>query len=239
MTNYVRRFTGTSIGLVLLATAGGGRAQNATGPSQASSAPAASAPDSSGSRSGSYYHFMLARRYQELAGIYNRSDYVERAIAEYKKAMEDDPNSLFLRANLAELYARVGRVGDAVKEAEAILKVNPDQVDAHRLLATIYLHNLGENQTEITGKDSLRRAIGEYEALIRLNPSEVESLVTLGRLYKLNNQDDKAEETFKKALNVDPGSKGAVNYLAQLYLDQGANDQTIELLKKIPEEDSS
>src|SRR5262249_48919683 len=38
--------------------------------------------------SGAYYHFMLARRYQELAGIYNRSDFVDRAISEYKQAIE-------------------------------------------------------------------------------------------------------------------------------------------------------
>ena len=28
-----------------------------------------------------YYHYMLARRFQELARIHNRSDYLDRAIA--------------------------------------------------------------------------------------------------------------------------------------------------------------
>ena len=50
-----------------------------------------------------YYHYMLARRYEELAGIYNRSDYIERAIAEYQQAIQADPSSLFLKVELAGL----------------------------------------------------------------------------------------------------------------------------------------
>jgi tetratricopeptide (TPR) repeat protein len=178
---------------------------------------------------------MLARRYQELAGIYNRSDFVDRAISEYKQAIEADPSSLFLRVNLAELYWRVSRVGDAVREAEAVLKVNPDQEDAHRLLANLYLHNLGEAQPEKIAKDSLQKAIEHFEALVRLSPGDTDSYVTLGRLYRLSNQPSKAEEIFRKALNTDPSSKSALNYLAQLYSDQGAYDQAVELLKKIPD----
>lgn len=208
-------------------------------------APAAAAspdrPDQAGStskpdHSAAYYHFMLARRYQELAGIQNSSDFVERAISEYKQAMEADPGSLFLRVNLAELYWRVGRVGDAVREAEAVLKINPNQEDAHRLLANLYLRNLGDDtQPEKVAKQSLQKAIEHFEVLIRLNPSEIESYVVLGRLYRLNNESAKAEEVFKKALNVEPGSKSALNYLAQLYSDEGAHEEAIELLQRIPE----
>ncbi len=195
---------------------------------QASSAPGAD-------HSSAYYHFMLARRYQELAGIYNRSDYVDRAISEYKQALQADPDSLFLRVNLAELYWRASRVGDAIKEAEAVLKVNPNQEDAHRLLANLYLRNLGEGQQEKVAKESLQKATEHFEALVRLNPADTDSYVVLGRLYRLNNQPQKAEEIFRKALKVDPNSKSALIYLGQLYSDQGAYDQTVELLKKIPE----
>jgi len=226
------------IGLFWFAGGGWAATQN---PASAGATPAdqsdqASASSASPSDHGSaYYHFMLARRYQELAGIHNRSDYVDQAISEYKKAMEADPDSLFLRVNLAELYSRVGRIGDATREAEAVLKVNPDQVDAHRLLANLYLHNLGESRPEKVAKESLEKAIEHFEALVRLDRSETDSYVVLGRLYKLENQPEKSEQAFKKALNADPNSKSAMNYLAQLYFDQGEYQQVIELLKKIPE----
>lgn len=208
----------------------------AAAPSSAAAASKGSAPAQTPDHGEAYYHFVLARRYEELAGMSNRSDLVDRAIAEYKAAMAADPDSLFLRTQLAELYYRVSRVGDAIHEAEAVLQVNPNQIDAHRLLASIYLHSLGENQTS-TSEATLRKAIEQFEAVTRLDPTDVDSFIALGRLYRLTNQNSKAEETFKKALAADPGSKASFSYLAQLYLDQGQYSEAINTLQKIPAAD--
>jgi tetratricopeptide (TPR) repeat protein len=205
----------------------------------APAAPANSAPTSAAGtvpdHARAYYHFMLARRYRELAGAFNRGDYVDRSISEYKQAMEADPGSLYLRIELAELYWRIARVGDAVREAEAVLKVDPNYADAHRLLANIYLHSLGEGQSEKSTKESLRKAIDQLEALTRIEPNDTESNLKLGRLYKLDNQPAKAEEVFRRILNGDPNSKSAIGNLAELYIDEGDFDQAIDLLNKIPE----
>ena len=184
-----------------------------------------------------YYHYMLARRYKELAGIQNRGDLVERAVSEYKQAMEADPDSLFLRVELAELYSRISRVGDAIREAEAVLKINPNEVDAHRLLAEIFFRSLAESQPEKTAKQSLHKAIEHLEAVTRLDPSDTGSFVLLGRLYKADNQNEKAEETFKKVLNSDPSSRAALYNLAEVYVDQGDFQEAISLLSKIPEDE--
>lgn len=226
---------GAGIILSLMGTAGLWSAQ-ASAPktsSQPQNPPSAAEPD----HSQAYYHYMLARRFKELAGIYNRSDYVEKAISEYKLAMEADPDSLFLRVELADLYWRISRIGDAVREAEAVLKINPNQEDAHRLLGHIYLRNLTEAQPDHVAKDSLHKAIDHFEALIRLKPSDTESYVILGRLYKLNNEPAKAEAAFKKILTSDPSSRNALSSLAQLYTDQGDYAQAIDLLTKIPDSD--
>ena len=196
----------------------------------ASGTAAKPAPD----RVGSYYHFVLARRYEEMAGITNRSDLIEQAIAEYKAAMAADPGSLYLRTQLAELYYRTSRVGDSIREAQAVLTANPDEVDAHRLLASIYLHSLGENEASASSEATLRKAIEQFEAVTRLDASDTDSFVALGRLYRTTNQNAKAEETFKKALGADPTSKAALSYLGQLYLDQGDYAGAIATLQKIP-----
>lgn len=184
-----------------------------------------------------YYHYMLARRYRELAGIYNRGEYVDRAISEFKQAMEADPGSLFLRTELAELYWRVSRVGDAVREAEAVLKINPNDADAHKLLGHIYLRNLSQAQPDKVAKDSLAQAIQQFEALVKIDPADTDSYVVLGRLYKLNNQGEKAAEAFKKVLGSDPSSRDAMLSLGQLYIDQGDYDEAVGLLTKVPEDE--
>ncbi len=223
---------GAGFGLVLFAVTFVWAGQDSVSEPAGQAAEAAEAgPD----HSAAYYHYMLARRYRELAGIRNRGDYVERAIAEYKKAMEADPDSLFLRVELAELYWRMGRIADAVRDAEDVLKINPDNSDAHRLLANIYWRNLGESQPEKVAQQSLRKAIEHFEALARLDPKTAENYLVLGRLYRLNNQRDKAEEAYQRVLNASPDSKHALASLAELYFDQGDYDQAIELLSRIPE----
>ena len=182
-----------------------------------------------------YYHYMLAQRYKDLAGIYNRSDYVDRAITEYQKAIAADPGSLFLRTQLAELFWRVSRIQDAVKEAQAVLKANPNDVDAHRLLGRIYLSSLGQNNSGGVAPGMLGKAIAEFEAVHRLDPNDAQSALMLGRLYKADNQPQKAEALFEKVLTENPDSRNVLANLTQLYFDQGSYDKIISLLENIPD----
>lgn len=224
---------GIGVGIILVGATALFAAQS-SGPSEAGKSSGAVGP-AVVDHAQAYYHFMLARRYKELAGVYNRSDYVDRAVSEYKQAIAADPESLFLRVELAELYWRVARVGEAIHEAEEVLKSDPDYPDAHRLLARVYWHMLGEDQSEKTNKEYLHKAIEHMEALTRLQPSDLDSWQVLGRLYKMNNQGQKAEEAFRKVLNVDPDSREGLGSLAQLYFEQGDYAGTVDLLKKIPE----
>lgn len=225
-------------GILLWFGAGGGLiAQTAPAPG-AETAPQTATATETPDHARAYYHYMLARRYKEMYLLYNRGDYAEKAISEYKQAMEADADSLFLRTELAEFYLRVGRVTEAIQEAEAVLKVNPDNADAHRLLGRIYVRNLSEAQPGKSAKDTMDKALGEFEAVTRLDPTDTESWVVLGRLYRMSNQSDKAEEAFKKGMSADPDSRDALSGLAQLYSDQGEYDQAIDLLTKIPDVDS-
>jgi tetratricopeptide (TPR) repeat protein len=186
----------------------------------------------------SYYHFMLARRYKELAGVYNRSDYIDRAVSEYKEAIAADPDSLFLRIELAELYSLSGHTPEAIAEAEAVLKTDPDYPGAHRLLSRIYYHMLDTSQGEQgVPKENLAKAIAHLEALIRVEPTDSDSLLLLGHLYRVDNQPQKAEEAFRKVLQTDPNSKVGLANLAEIYIQQGDFDQAIEALSKIPDGD--
>ena len=179
---------------------------------------------------------MLARRYKELAGVYNRADYLDRAVSEYKQAIAADPDSLFLRVELAELYSHSGHLDEGIAEAEAVLKVDPDYPDAHRLLSRIYYHMLESAQgQQAAAKENLAKAIMHLEALARVEPSDTDSLLILGHLYRASNQASKAEEVFRKVLQTDPESKVGLANLAEIYIQQDSFDQAIEALSKIPE----
>src|SRR5947209_19888484 len=74
-------------------------------------------------KSAAYFHFSLGHLYEEMAGAYgNRSDYVNKAIENYRLAMKEDPQAKFLVEDIAELYRNSGRIREAVEEAQSALK---------------------------------------------------------------------------------------------------------------------
>src|SRR5262245_29826886 len=116
----------------LLLTASVAAQQTASNPPAAQSARPAEAHKID--KAAAYYHFTMAHMYEEEMAVYGRSDLVSKAIQEYRLAIDADPTSEFLTSALAEVYARTGRIRDAVSEAQEILKRDPKNLEAHKLL---------------------------------------------------------------------------------------------------------
>ena len=106
-------------------------------------------------KASAYYHFALGHLYEELAGTYgNRSDYVNKAIENYRLVIKEDPSASFLVEDIAELYRVSGRIREAVEEAQDALKANPDDLNARRVLAHIYTQEIGDAQAIPDAKPS-------------------------------------------------------------------------------------
>jgi len=171
--------------------------------------------------------------------MYGRSDLAGKAIDEYRLAIEADPTSEYLTAGLAELYAKTGRIRDAVLEAQDILKRDPDNLEAHKLLGRIYLRSLGDTPGG-SGSDSvLKLAIEQYQEIIKLEPDSMDDHLLLGRLYARNNDLQKAEDEFKTALKLQPDSEEAVTALAFLYTSEGDATRAAEVLSNVPDSSRS
>jgi tetratricopeptide (TPR) repeat protein len=204
----------------------------APAPSDAKSAPAAA---HKGDRSAAYYHYALAHMYEEQVTVYGRSDLANKAIQEYRLAIDADPSSEFLNSSLAELYVKTGRIRDAVLEAQDIIKRDPKNLEAHKLLGRIYLRSLGDMPGGSTSENILKLAIEQYEQIVQLEPDSVDDHLLLGRLYRLNNDLQKAENELKTAIKLDPGSEEAVTTLAILYTDEGDTNHALQVLSSVPD----
>ena len=167
--------------------------------------------------------------------MYGRSDYATKAIEEYRLAIDNDPSSDYLNAGLAELYAKTGRIRDAVLEAQDILKRDGNNLEARRLLGSIYLRSLGDMQSGTQSQEILKLAIEQYEQIVKLDPKSVEDHLLLGRLYRLNNELLKSENEFKAAVTIQPDSEEAVTTLAYLYNEEGDSGRALQVLNAIPE----
>ena len=202
-------------------------------PATPQSTPAAKNPD----RAAAYYHFGLAHMYEDMATNYGRPEYATRAIEEYKLALDADPSSKYLNSGLAELYLRTGRVRDAVLAAQEILKTEPNNLDAHKLLGRVYLQSLGNVQNGGPSEKVLQLAIAEYTKIVELQSNDIESRLLLGQLYTLAHDTPHAEEQFKAAQHIDPSSEDVVLNLARLYSDSGDMTHAIEVLNAVPVDD--
>ena len=178
--------------------------------------------------------------YEELVSIYQSTEFANRAVQEYKLAIENDPSSEYLNSGLAELYAKTGRIRDAVTEAQDIIKRDPNNLEARKLLGRIYLRGLGDLQGGAQSEEVLKRAIEQYEQIARLEPKNADNHILLGRLYRVANDMPKAESEFKQAVALQPGPDGkyseeAITLLAYLYNDENDPKKAIEVLTAVPE----
>src|SRR3974390_1578055 len=223
----VSRWKGVSLAFTLLADMAFGQAQ---GGKRSREEPAQ--PD----KAGAYYHYSLGHLYAELAATYNnRSDYFNKAIENYRLAMKEDPAASFLTEELSDLYIQSGKLREAVSDAEDLLKQNPNDLNARRILARIYARLIGDNQQNRLDETYLRKAIEQYQKITDKDPTDTESWLMLGRLYKLNQNSPEAEKAYKRALENDANNEDALTGLAMVYSDLGDTKQAAEMLKRAAE----
>lgn len=184
-------------------------------------------------RAEAYYAFTMGHLYEEFYETTSRTEYATLAIEFYKKAYELDPRSSVISERLAEIYFKSQRIRDAVLEAQEIIKRDPDNLPARRLLARIYVRTLGDLSGGTGQRETVTRAIEQYREILRVDPTDNEAALQLARLYRLQNQHEKAGEVLRGVLEREPENEAAVEQLTQLLLDMGKSAEAIALLERI------
>lgn len=216
-------------------------AAQAPAPAPANQTSAAVSPDAKHAQA--MYYFTLGhlqelqfeREYQASGKIDSSSD----AIDSYKKALELEPNSPVIMERLAEVNAESQRIGDAVTEAQAVLKLDPNNLAAHRLLARIYVRTLGEMSDSATQSANVQKAVAELQAILKLAPDDSESALWLARLYRAENKPEDAEKLLRNILAKQPDDGEALEQLSQLLIDEGRSQEAVSLLSDAADQFSS
>jgi tetratricopeptide (TPR) repeat protein len=205
-------------------------------PNPAANAPSASATNDP--KAGAYYNFVMGRLYAELAGAEGNRDYINKALQHYQDALKLDPSVGLIYDELTTLYLEIRRPADGASFAEDLLKQNPDNVNARRMLGRIYLQQAQGRQGR-TNEEYLKKALEQFQIITQKDPKDAESWVTLGELYGISNNSADAEKAFQTALKLDPDNEDALSKMAAMYSDRGDNAKATELFKQLAEKNPS
>ena len=193
--------------------------------------------------------------YYSLGIAYKALNRYDNAIEAYKNAIRLKPDKYNALYNLSAVYKSKGDINNAILCAEKCLKLNNKDEGLYTLLSGyyeeindtqnaiimlqyasmlnpnnyVYHYNLGVLLAKAEDKVS---AINSYIKSIELNKNHLESYVNIAGLYK-GTDNEKALEYLKKAYSINPDEENLLLSLAQTYKDLYKNSESIEILKKL------
>ena len=138
-----------------------------------------------------------------------KSDY-ERALSACRKGIELNPKlqvPILIRVALGKAYLQEGKLTQASRQFEEILKTDSNFGDAYFYLGAIHL-----------GQHEYEKAESAYHHAIKLDPSSAKAYERLAHLYGIRGIHlDKAIQLAEKAVDLKPDSAACYNTLSWLH----------------------
>lgn len=161
-----------------------------------------------------YYYFTSAQ-------IQRKKGNIDQAVVLLRRAIELDPESVYLQRELATVYLQNKESAKAIEVLAEVLRRHPNDIKALIIYG-------GTKQVRKENKD----AIAAYEKIIALDPKQERVYSLLGNLYLELGEDERAKATFERLIENFPSSYAGRYYLGQIYAKQGNFKQAERQYKK-------
>lgn len=146
---------------------------------------------------------------------------MDRAIVLLQNAIEVDPDTVFLRLELALLLVSQKDQEGASRVVEEILSRDSGNVDALMLLGRIY-----------QSAERLDEAKNAYERVIEADPEQEDIYVLLGKIYMDSGELDKSLRVYERLVDHFPESYLGHFFIGKILADQGKRDAAEEKFKR-------
>ena len=131
--------------------------------------------------------------WNDLGNAYLQMGQTEKAIAAFKKQIENNAYDPYAYNALGLAYERDARYDDAIQQFRKQIEINPLDHYAHGNLGILYL-----------GQKKFAEAVPELEKAVDIQPNNPLIQISLGQAYIATNQTDKAMSAFDKAISLSP-----------------------------------
>ena len=169
---------------------------------------------------------LLAVIYNNRAGVFRSEGEYDRAILEYNKAIEIDPNYASAYMNRGKTYADKGEFDRAILEYNKAIEIDPRYATAYFNRGIAYAN-----------KDEYVRAILDYTKAIEIDPRFTEAYYNRGMIYANKGEYDRAILDYTKAIEINPKFTDAYNNRGNTYFKKDEYDRAILDYEKVIEID--
>lgn len=173
-----------------------------------------------------------------------------------EKASSANPNSPEILVQFVIIAMRANQSGRAVRAAERLLGIQPENLDSLYLFGAASLQNNRVTQAEkalakyfesrpgdsrgcvalglayAAQTDKLQEARDHMQRCISLNPNNYEAAYQLGLSYKTNGEMAKAVEYLEDTIKLSPNYANALRDLGAVFLQTGAEIKARPILEK-------
>lgn len=139
------------------------------------------------------------------------------AIRRQEERLQRDPTSLAF-AQLADLYRKVGRTGDAIRLCREGLERYPHYTTARLILAKALL-----------GQDELDDALAELSAILAVSPNDVQCHRLMAEIHRRQGRLDVAVQHLGTAVRLDSGDRESRALLGLLRATTSATSEAAGL----------
>ncbi len=148
--------------------------------------------------------------HQQLGETYLKLQQGDRAVQEFARTVELQPDNFQARLELANLLILGRDFEHAQEHIKFLQQQRPNDAAVHSLISS-----------SLAAQDDIPGAIAEMEKTIALDPRRWEPRLSLALLQLKNNQPDAAEMNFKKVIELNPSAVHAYLMLGSYYQSRG------------------
>ena len=145
----------------------------------------------------------------------SKKEELSNEIAEFKAAIDSNPNDVENRVKLAVVLTEQGESDSAIAHLEDAIRINPNYADAYYQLGCIL----------DSEKNELEAAIVKYQEAIRLKPNEAAYHSILAACFEQQGNFTEAISEYEKAIHFNPNDANSYLRLGSIMLDLNQKDQ--------------
>ena len=195
---------------------------------------------------------------RDLGERFLRANDNTRALQQFLKALELNPDDPYLHFDLGYTYELKGMIDKAEFHYEEAIRLKPDYSDAYNNIGLIYARSGRDDLAIEAYKKALdniiylnpqrahfnlgvvylnrkeyHKAVEQFEEATNLVPDYAEAYVNLGRAYEGLHMDRQARRSYEKAVEFAPNSPQAQIILGKLLYRTGERSAAAKAFKEV------